>query len=113
MRIHDIQGAAHRSPLEGTAVSSVPGVVTDLGSTGIYMEDPLPDSNPATSEGIFVYTGAAPTVTVGQYFLVSGTVNEFRPGSTSGVNNLTTPPRSPRRRSPLAARHPRPCRRRR
>ena len=90
VRIHDIQGAAHRSPLEGTAVSSVPGIVTALGSTGFYMEDPLPDTNPATSEGIFIYTATAPSVAVGQYVLVSGTVNEFRPGSTSGVNNLTT-----------------------
>ena len=64
-RIHDIQGAAHRSPMEGNAVSSVPGVVTALSSTGFYMEDPLPDTNPATSEGIFIYTATAPTVAVG------------------------------------------------
>ena len=89
-RIHDIQGAAHRSPLEGQTVTSVPGIVTAVSSTGFYMEDPLPDNNPATSEGILVYTSTTPTVTVGQYVLVSGTVTEFRPGSTSGVNNLTT-----------------------
>ena len=89
-RIHDIQGAAHRSPLEGQSVKSVPGIVTAVSSTGFYMEDPLPDNNPATSEGILVYTSTVPTVTVGQYVLVSGMVTEYRPGSTSGVNNLTT-----------------------
>lgn len=89
-RIHDIQGRAHRSPLEGRAVSSVPGIVTFVRSNGFYMEDPLPDADPATSEGIFVFTGSAPTVLAGQYLLVSGTVSEFRPGGTSGTGNLTT-----------------------
>ena len=44
-RIHDIQGAAHRSPLEGHAVSSVPGIVTAKVSNGFFFEDPNPDSN--------------------------------------------------------------------
>ncbi len=89
-RIHDIQGRAHRSPLEGRAVTSVPGIVTFVRSNGFYMEDPLPDNDPATSEGIFVFTGTAPTALAGQYLLVSGTVSEFRPGGASGTGNLTT-----------------------
>ena len=89
-RIHDIQGAAHRSPLEGQTVKSVPGIVTAVSRSGFYLDDPLPDNDPATSEGILVYTSTVPAVTVGQYVLVSGTVTEYRPGGTSGVNNLTT-----------------------
>jgi predicted extracellular nuclease len=88
-RIHDIQGRAHLSPLNGTAVSGVPGVVTGVSTTGFWMQDPQPDADPATSEGIVVYTTTAPAVAVGDSVTVSGTVGEFRPGGTSGTNNLT------------------------
>ena len=69
----------------------MPGYVTAVASNGFYLEDPLPDTNPATSEGIFVFTESAPTVIAGQYLLVSGQVREYRPGETSGgAANLTT-----------------------
>ncbi len=86
-RIRDIQGVGHLSPMNGMTVSNVPGVVTALAANGFYMEDWAPDANPATSEGIFVFTGAAPAVTAGQTVLVSGRVSEFRPGGNA--NNLT------------------------
>jgi len=88
VRIHDIQGAAHISPLNGQAVNNVPGIVTAIASNGFYLQDPNPDNNDATSEGIFVFTSSAPTVSVGDSILVSGTVSEFRPGGSA--NNLTT-----------------------
>ena len=87
-RIHDIQGAAHRSPLVGQAVTSVPGVVTTVGPNGFWFEDPQPDDNPATSEGLYVFTSSKPTVSVGDSVLVNGVVNEYRPGNDSG--NLST-----------------------
>lgn len=86
-RISDIQGAAHRSPLEGQTVNNVPGIVTVVRSNGFYLQDPNPDSNDATSEAIFVFTSSAPTVQVGDSVKVSGTVTEFRPGNDA--NNLT------------------------
>ncbi|RAM52047.1 MAG: hypothetical protein C6Y22_08425 [Hapalosiphonaceae cyanobacterium JJU2] len=89
IRIHDIQGASHVSPLVGQTVSNVPGIVTAVVSNGFYLQDPNPDSNDATSEGIFVFTSSAPTVTVGASILVSGTVTEFRPGGSGGTNNLS------------------------
>jgi uncharacterized protein len=89
-RIHDIQGAAHTSPLRSQTVSNVPGIVTVVRSNGFYLQDPNPDTNDATSEGIFVFTSSAPTVAVGDSIQVSGTVSEFRPGGTGGTNNLTT-----------------------
>lgn len=89
-RIRDIQGAAHLSPLAGQSVTGVPGVVTARASNGFYMQDWLPDASDATSEGIFVYTNASPTVVVGDRVLVSGTVTEFRPGGSDGQGNLTT-----------------------
>jgi uncharacterized protein len=88
-RIHDIQGAAHRSPLEGHAVSSVPGIVTAEVSNGFFFEDPNPDSSSATSEGLFVFgTDVDDAVAVGDAVEVSGIVAEFRPGGATG-NNLT------------------------
>ncbi len=88
-RIHDIQGAAHRSPLEGHAVSSVPGIVTAKVSNGFFFEDRNPDSSFATSEGMFVFgTAAAEAVAVGDAVEVGGFVTEFRPGGATG-NNLT------------------------
>jgi predicted extracellular nuclease len=87
--IHDIQGASHISPKNNTLVTTT-GIVTAKRSNGFYMQDPNPDSNLATSEGLFVYTGSAPAVNVGDAVLVTGTVKEFRPGGTDGLNNLTT-----------------------
>jgi uncharacterized protein len=96
VRIHDIQGAAHRSPLAGSAVASVPGIVTQVRSDGFYFEDPAPDADDATSEGVFVFSSSSPAVAVGDSVLVSGSVSEFRPGcspscsSASAFANLTT-----------------------
>lgn len=87
-RIHEIQGAAHRSPLEGSAVSAVPGIVLATVSNGFFLQDPSADGDPATSEGIFVFTGSAPGVAVGDAVEVGGFVTEFRPGGATG-NNLT------------------------
>jgi predicted extracellular nuclease len=85
--IHDIQGAAHVSPLAGQAVSFVPGIVTAVTGDGFWFQDPNPDSDPRTSEGLFVYTstvGLKPAV--GDSVKVSGTVTEFRPGGSTSSN---------------------------
>ena len=55
--IHDIQGAAHRSPLAG-AGRPTPGIVTAARTNGFYLQDPSPDADDATSEGIFVFTAS-------------------------------------------------------
>lgn len=89
-RIHDIQGASHISPLVGQPVTGVSGVVTAKTTNGFWMQDPQPDTNPATSEGVFVFTSGAPQVAVGDSVRVNGTVNEFRPGGSGGTTNLTT-----------------------
>jgi predicted extracellular nuclease len=95
-RIHDIQGAAHRSPLEGETVSGVAGIVTAKASNGFYFQDPDPDADPATSEAIFVFgTSASAAVTVGDSVRVSGRVTEFRPGGSSSANLTTTEITSP------------------
>ncbi|MFI2612965.1 lamin tail domain-containing protein [Kitasatospora sp. NPDC018619] len=88
-RIHDIQGAARTSPLAGGAVSAVPGVVTAVGPNGFWYQDPQPDNDPATSEGVYVYTAGAPSVAVGDSVTVSATVTQYRPGGTGGTTNLS------------------------
>src|SRR5262249_16216340 len=89
-RIHDIEGAAHISPMNGQAVTGIPGVVTAKTTNKFFMQDPTPDANLATSEGIVVFTSPPPTVAVGDSVTVNGTANEFRPGGSSGATNLTT-----------------------
>ncbi|MFG2844452.1 endonuclease/exonuclease/phosphatase family protein [Kitasatospora sp. NPDC048296] len=93
LRIHDIQGATRISPQAGKPVTGVPGIVTGLraygSSKGFWMQDPNPDADPATSEGIFVFTGAAPTVKVGDSVLVSGKVTEYYPNYSGGSQSVT------------------------
>lgn len=86
-RIHDIQGASHRSTM--SSVGGVPGVVTARSTSGFWMQDTCADADVATSEGILVYTGSAPSVAVGDSVTVSGAVSEFRPGGSGGTDNLT------------------------
>jgi predicted extracellular nuclease len=88
LRIHQIQGAGHESPYVGRRTSFVPGVVTAVRNNGFWMEDPQPDRDPDTSEGIFVFTGSRPTLAIGQAVTVSGLISEFRPGGES-TDNLT------------------------
>ena len=84
LRIHDIQGRQHLSPYRGSFVVAVPGVVTARRFNGFYYQDPQPDSDVRTSEGIFVFTGAAPpaAAAVGAAVTVTGRVTEFRSGCT-------------------------------
>jgi uncharacterized protein len=89
-RIHDLQGAAHLSPFSGQDVSGVEGVVTVERSTSFWMQDPTPDSDEATSDGILVFgSGVGALVNVGDQVRVSGRVVEFRPGGET-TDNLTT-----------------------
>ncbi|MGH3126571.1 MAG: lamin tail domain-containing protein [Gaiellaceae bacterium] len=97
VEINEIQRAIHVSPLVGQAVETT-GIVTALrtsGGAGFYLQDPTVDADPETSEAIFVFTGAAPTVAVGDAVEVVGTVSEFRPGGSSSTNLTTTQLTSP------------------
>jgi uncharacterized protein len=89
-QIHEIQGAAHLSPFNGRDVAGVEGIVTVERSSSFWMQDPTPDTNEATSEGILVFgSGVGALVNVGDHVRVSGQVVEFRPGGQS-TDNLTT-----------------------
>ncbi|WP_242901233.1 endonuclease/exonuclease/phosphatase [Actinomadura terrae] len=90
VRIHDIQGAAHLSPLNHRAVARVPGIVTASTSNGFWMQDPAPDKDDATSEGVFVFTRTRPRAVVGDNVQVDGRVSEFRPGGASSAGLTRT-----------------------
>ncbi|MER6158117.1 endonuclease/exonuclease/phosphatase family protein [Streptomyces sp. NPDC001868] len=93
VRIHDIQGTTRTSPLAGQQVTGVEGIVTGVrtyGSRGFWIQDTRADADPATSEGVFVFTSSRPTVSVGDAVTVAGTVGEFVPGGTSSGNQSVT-----------------------
>jgi uncharacterized protein len=80
LRIHDVQGAGHRSAYAGQDVTGLVGVVTAVDSGGYYLQDPEPDDDPATSEAIFVDTIGGAGHSVGELLVISGTVSERYPG---------------------------------
>ena len=87
--IPQIQGTGSVSPYVNT-MQTTEGVVTLLVSNGFYIQDPAGDGNPATSDGVFVFTGSAPTVSVGDRVRLSATVAEFNAGdSARTVTQLT------------------------
>lgn len=94
-RIHNIQGRTHTSEYKDQTVTDIEGVVTQYGYTfatggykGFFIQDNEPDNDPATSEGIFVYTtNSTLKPNLGDLVKVSGTVNEYNEGSSS---NLTS-----------------------
>jgi predicted extracellular nuclease len=92
--IAEIQGSAHRSPLSGQRVTTT-GVVTAVGPRGFWVQDPVGDGDPATSDGVYVFRNAAAGVSPGDAVAVQATVAEYRPGGASsanlGLTELTSP----------------------
>ncbi len=90
--IHDIQGPGAASPLAGQALSTT-GIVTGRKSNGFFLQaaDDEADADPATSEGVFVFTSNAPpaAAAIGARVRVSGTVVEFVPAADPGQLPLT------------------------
>lgn len=95
-----IQGAGHKAPSVGGAVTTsgnsgatrfnVEGVVTAITTNGFWIQDADGDGDIATSDGIFVFTSAAPAATIelGETVrLLNVQASEFRLGSAT--NNLT------------------------
>jgi uncharacterized protein len=97
LRIFEIQGAGHESDYAGQAVIT-DGIVTAVDSNGFYLQDQLGDGDDSTSDGVFVFTGSAPTVAVGAKVEVQGTVAEFLPGgdpaslTITEIENVTVTP---------------------
>ena len=78
--ISQIQGNGNTSPLNNTLVA-FEGIVTGVGARSFFVqeEDAHADSDPMTSEGVFVFSNAPPAtdVVAGARARVVGTVTEF------------------------------------
>ena len=88
--IGGIQGSGSQSPLAcGTTVSTT-GIVTGKKSNGFFLQSPPPgDNDPNTSDGVFVFTSSAPSVTAGDSVCVTGTLSEFRYSSDAFGQSVT------------------------
>ncbi len=85
-----IQGEEDRSPYVGIDAATS-GVVTAVFPefNGFFIQDIEPDDNPATSDGLFVSTGALPiTVEVGDLLELNGRVREISGQTTLQVDAL-------------------------
>lgn len=84
-----IQGAGANSLLDGQTVTAegfVTAIYQGTGALGgFFLEDPFCDTDPATSNGIFVYAPFTTGLQVGQGIRVVGLVDEFN-GSTVLTN---------------------------
>jgi predicted extracellular nuclease len=79
LEIFQIQGDGAASPLDGQIATTRNNVVTAVGPQGFFIQTPTArdDNDIDTSNGVYVFTSSAPTVTVGQLVDVTGTVDEF------------------------------------
>lgn len=77
--IYEIQGTGSATPFEGDTVTTEGNIVTAVGLDGFAMQTPSSrsDGDINTSDGIYVFTGGAPAVSVGDLVNVTGTVVEF------------------------------------
>lgn len=88
--IPQIQGAGPVSTLAGQRVTTE-GVVTKLNNNGFYLQDETGDGDITTSDGIFVFTGTAPAVSVGDKLRLSADVVEFNTGAAGNPVTAANP----------------------
>ena len=89
--IYTIQGSGLSAAVTGN-VSTKGVVVGDFEGTaaasGFYIQDLTGDGNPATSDGIFVFTGSSNLVSLGQVVRVTGFARErFNQTTLNGSNS--------------------------
>ncbi|HEY6102485.1 MAG TPA: endonuclease/exonuclease/phosphatase family protein [bacterium] len=90
LQVAEIQGAAHISPAVGQVVETE-GVVIARLPDRFWIQDPTPDENDGTSDGLLVFgSTAAAAIAVGDSIRVQGRVAEFRPGGSASANLTTT-----------------------
>jgi predicted extracellular nuclease len=92
--IPEIQGDGATVALTGTRTTQGVVVADYEGPSpalrGFYLQDPVGDGNPATSDGIFVFEGSnADTVKVGDVVRVTGTAAENQGQSQISVGTIT------------------------
>ena len=90
LAIFQIQGSSAQSTYAGQLVRTT-GVVTHRTSNGFFIQDVTGDGNPATSDGLFVFTGSTvfAAVAVGNLVQVTGSAAEFSNGAGTAATPLT------------------------
>ncbi len=93
--IYSIQGSGASAAMTGN-VTTQGVVVGDFegasGLQGFYLQDASGDSDAATSDGIFVFTGSTNTVSAGEVVRVTGFARErFNQTTINGSNSNTSP----------------------
>ena len=88
--IYELQGEGESSPFADTDVSTT-GVVTARKTNGFFMQVPdiERDGDADTSDALYVFTGSAPAVAVGDEVRVIGRLVEFRSASAATPGTLT------------------------
>ncbi|MEM8961312.1 MAG: lamin tail domain-containing protein, partial [Acidobacteriota bacterium] len=79
LEIWEVQGSGLASPFLNQTVTLEDNIVTAVGPEGFFIQTPTArdDADVDTSNGLYVYTITAPTVTVGDQVDVTGNVAEF------------------------------------
>jgi predicted extracellular nuclease len=79
IEIFAIQGSGSSSPFAGYSLATNENLVTAVGPEGFFIQTPdaRDDGFVDTSNGIYVFTGSAPTVAEGDLVNVTGAVTEF------------------------------------
>lgn len=77
--IWQIQGREQTSPLLGKTVLTHGNIVTAVGPAGFTMQTPdrRADADPLTSNGVYVFTGSAPSVAIGDVVDVDAVVDNY------------------------------------
>lgn len=77
--ISQIQGTGLASSFADKRVRTLDNIVTAVGPDGFFIQAPdeRADANIVTSEGIFVFTGSTPSVSVGDQVDMTATVKEY------------------------------------
>lgn len=77
--IAQINGNHFLSPFQNKTVTNVTGLVTAIADNGIYLRSTEPDDDPATSEGLFVFSSSiGKQVKKGDVVTMNGVVQEYR-----------------------------------
>lgn len=79
LTIAEINGNKYNSPYDGKTVKNVTGLVTAASNNGVYLRSLSPDSNPATSESLYLFNSdILDNVSVGDVINLDGKVIKYR-----------------------------------
>jgi predicted extracellular nuclease len=94
LTIPEIQGDDRYSPYQGEIVETT-GIVTQISANGrdMWIQDPVGDGDPATSDGIFVddRDKLDPQPEIGDYVMITGEVEEQQFGNALPLTRIDDP----------------------